>query len=127
MNKKNAAAGSTSSQGQSQGQGQQKSVWQVEKSSPEGGCTFVCPQLQSFNTSLPDQDFSGTLQASTIVEHRVNIATDLAVTVFLNGEEASVVSVPYLTTVATFGLYGSNYERTLVSSYPISFTRGTAI
>ena len=54
---------------------QQQSVWKVESSSLEG-CTFLCPQLQSYNTSLPHQ-FMSTSQASSVVEHRVYIGSKL--------------------------------------------------
>ena len=65
----------------------QKSVWQLESSS-EDGCVFVCPQVQSLNTSLPHASFLGAAgQASTVVEHRVKISgsADLAASVSLNG------------------------------------------
>ena len=61
----------------------QKSVWKVAESS-EAGCTFVCPQLQSFNTSLPSR-FSGHLQATSIMEHKVYISHDLKASIYLNG------------------------------------------
>ena len=61
----------------------QQSVWKVESSSLEG-CTFLCPQLQSYNTSLPHQ-FLSTAQASSVVEHRVWIGgQDLNLKVTLN-------------------------------------------
>ncbi len=60
----------------------QQSVWKVEESSLEG-CTFLCPQLQSYNTSLPHQ-FMSASQASSVVEHRVNIGQDLSLKVSLN-------------------------------------------
>lgn len=66
------------------GKSHHKSVWKLEGTSPDAGCTFVCPQLQSYNTSLPHQ-FSGLKQASSIVEHRVHISHDLKVTISLNG------------------------------------------
>ncbi|XP_059090175.1 uncharacterized protein LOC131885977 [Tigriopus californicus] len=66
------------------GKSHHKSVWKLEGTSPDAGCTFVCPQLQSYNTSLPHQ-FSGLKQASSIVEHRVHISHDLKATISLNG------------------------------------------
>ena len=52
--------GSTQQQQQqqsNQSQQTQLSVWKVEETSLDG-CTFLCPQLQSFNTSLPHQVFA---------------------------------------------------------------------
>ena len=60
----------------------QQSVWKVEQTSSDG-CTFLCPQLQSFNTSLPHQ-FVNTGQATTIVDHRCHITQDLHFTITLN-------------------------------------------
>ena len=45
----------------------------------ESGCTFVCPQLQSFNASLPTASatslgaagLDGSMQATSVVEHKV--------------------------------------------------------
>ena len=54
----------------------------MEQTSSDG-CTFLCPQLQSFNTSLPHQ-FVNTSQATTIVDHRCYIAQDLETTITLN-------------------------------------------
>ena len=62
----------------------QQSVWKVEETSSDG-CTFLCPQLQSFNTSLPHQ-FVNTSQATTIVEHRCHISNNLDATISLNGK-----------------------------------------
>ena len=63
----------------------QQSVWKVEQTSPDG-CTFLCPQLQSFNTSLPHQ-FVNTSQATTIVDHRCHISQDLNITITLNNNQ----------------------------------------
>ena len=60
----------------------QQSVWKVEETSAEG-CIFLCPQLQSYNTSLPHQ-FVSSSQASSVVEHRVAIGNDLSLKVTLN-------------------------------------------
>jgi len=61
-----------------------KSVWKLAESS-EAGCTFVCPQVQSFNTSLPGA-FSPAKQAVAVVEHVVCIdGRDLAASVHLAG------------------------------------------
>ena len=57
-------------------------MWKVEETSPDG-CTFLCPQLQSFNTSLPHQ-FVNTSQATTIVDHRCHISQQLETTITLN-------------------------------------------
>ena len=57
----------------------QKSVWQLATTSTDS-CSFVCPQIQSFNTSLPHA-FDGRAQASCIVSHRVEIANNLNVQV----------------------------------------------
>ena len=57
----------------------QKSVWQLATTSTDG-CNFVCPQVQSFNTSLPHA-FDGRAQANTIVQHKVEIKNDLDVQV----------------------------------------------
>ncbi len=62
----------------------QQSVWKVEESSAEG-CTFVCPQLQSYNTSLPHQ-FMSTSQATSVVDHRAVIGSDLSLKVTLNNK-----------------------------------------
>jgi len=59
----------------------QKSVWQLATTSSDS-CSFVCPQIQSFNTSLPHA-FDGRAQASSIVSHRVEIANNLNVQVKL--------------------------------------------
>jgi len=59
----------------------QKSVWQLATTS-EDGCSFLCPQVQSFNTSLPHA-FDGSSQATTIVNHRVEISNNLKVHVEL--------------------------------------------
>lgn len=55
----------------------QKSVWQLATTS-EDGCSFLCPQVQSFNTSLPHA-FDGSSQATSIVNHRVEISNNLKV------------------------------------------------
>ena len=60
----------------------QESVWKVEETS-HNGCTFLCPQLQSFNTSLPHQ-FINTSQATTIVDHRCHISQHLETSISLN-------------------------------------------
>ena len=60
----------------------QKSVWQLATTSSDA-CNFVCPQVQSFNSSLPHA-FDGRAQASTIVSHRVEISNDLDVQVRCN-------------------------------------------
>ena len=59
----------------------------------ESGCTFVCPQLQSFNASLPTASatsmgaagLDGSMQATSVVEHKVAIAASLQAEIFLNG------------------------------------------
>ena len=76
--------------GEESSPGSQKSVWKVASSSPEEGCTFVCPQIQTFNMSLPSNCFSGVLQVTTIVEHSVAISSDLCAKVFLNEREVKV-------------------------------------
>ena len=55
----------------------QRSVLQLATTS-EDGCSFLCPQVQSFNfnTSLPHA-FDGSSQATTIVNHRVEISNNL--------------------------------------------------
>jgi len=63
------------------GKTSQKSVWQLATTS-EDGCSFLCPQVQSFNTSLPHA-FDGSTQATTIVNHRVEISNNLKVQVEL--------------------------------------------
>lgn len=63
----------------------QQSVWKLEESSLEG-CTFLCPQLQSYNTSLPHQ-FLSSSQASSVVEHRVQIGENLNLKLTLNAKE----------------------------------------
>eukprot|EP00090_Calanus_glacialis_P001061 TRINITY_DN10756_c0_g1_i1.p1 TRINITY_DN10756_c0_g1~~TRINITY_DN10756_c0_g1_i1.p1 ORF type:complete len:1638 (-),score=635.61 TRINITY_DN10756_c0_g1_i1:838-5751(-) len=63
------------------GKTSQKSVWQLATTS-EDGCSFLCPQVQSFNTSLPHA-FDGSSQATTIVNHRVEISNNLKVQVEL--------------------------------------------
>jgi hypothetical protein len=60
----------------------QRSVWQLATTS-EDGCSFLCPQVQSFNTSLPHA-FDGSSQATTIVNHRVEISNNLRVQVELS-------------------------------------------
>ena len=57
-------------------------MWKVEETSPDG-CTFLCPQLQSFNTSLPHQ-FVNTSQATTIIDHRCHISKNLDTAITLN-------------------------------------------
>ena len=55
-----------------------KSLTQMSEAS-ESGCTFVCPQLQSFNASLPTASatsmgaagLDGSMQATSVVEHKV--------------------------------------------------------
>merc|ERR1711988_268881 len=76
---------STSTSSTSSNSTQVQSVWKVEESSAEG-CTFLCPQLQSYNTSLPHQ-FVSSSQASSVVEHRVYIAQDLSLKLSLNNKE----------------------------------------
>ena len=73
---------STSTSSNSSNSTQVQSVWKVEESSAEG-CTFLCPQLQSYNTSLPHQ-FVSASQASSVVDHRVQIGNDLSLKVSLN-------------------------------------------
>ena len=63
----------------------QKSVWTIE-STDKVCTTFVCPQIQSFNTSRRNQ-FIGSQQASTIVKHVVDIKADLNTVIKLNGRE----------------------------------------
>jgi len=65
----------------------QKSVWQLATTS-EDGCSFLCPQVQSFNTSLPHA-FDGSSQASTIVNHMVEISNSLKVRVELSDRAVS--------------------------------------
>eukprot|EP00092_Neocalanus_flemingeri_P001505 GFUD01001606.1.p1 GENE.GFUD01001606.1~~GFUD01001606.1.p1 ORF type:complete len:1654 (-),score=563.80 GFUD01001606.1:789-5750(-) len=65
----------------------QKSVWQLATTS-EDGCNFLCPQVQSFNTSLPHA-FDGSAQATTIVNHRVEISNNLKVQVELSNRSVS--------------------------------------
>ena len=57
----------------------QKSVWKLATTSSDC-CSFICPQIQSFNTSLPHA-FNGRAQANCIVSHSVQISNDLAVKV----------------------------------------------
>lgn len=57
----------------------QKSVWKLATTSSDC-CCFICPQIQSFNTSLPHA-FNGRAQATCIVSHSVQISNDLAVKV----------------------------------------------
>ena len=57
----------------------QKSVWKLATTSSDC-CCFICPQIQSFNTSLPHA-FNGRAQANCIVSHSVQISNDLAVKV----------------------------------------------
>ena len=45
----------------------------------------MCPQLQSYNTSLPHQ-FVSSSQASSVVEHRVYIAQDMTLKLSLNNK-----------------------------------------
>ena len=68
-----------------------KSVWKLQESSSSGGCVFVCPQIQSFDTSLPSSfgGFSGQKQATTIVEHGVKISAELEAELYLNGKRLS--------------------------------------
>jgi len=61
----------------------QKSVWQLATTTADG-CSFVCPQAQSFNTSLPHA-FDGASQATAVVEHRAEIGNNLSVWVQLSG------------------------------------------
>ena len=65
----------------------QKSVWQLATTS-EDGCSFLCPQVQSFNTSLPHA-FDGSSQATSIVNHRVEISNNLKVLVELSDRAVS--------------------------------------
>jgi hypothetical protein len=59
----------------------------------EAGCTFVCPQLQSFNASLPCNQFDGCLQATSVIEHKVVIAgAELQADVFINGRKVEMGS-----------------------------------
>lgn len=60
----------------------QKSVWKLATTSSDC-CCFVCPQIQSFNTSLPHA-FNGRAQANCVVRHSVEISNDLAVKVHLS-------------------------------------------
>jgi len=60
----------------------QKSVWQLATTSTDS-CSFVCPQVQSFNSSLPHA-FDGRAQASAIVSHQVEICNNLNVQVSLS-------------------------------------------
>ncbi len=83
----------------------QKSVWQMAEGS-EAGVVFVCPQLQSFNASLPQTTtlpqgrncfaFGSSdvnkqhLSATSVVEHKVVISGgDLQAEVFLNGRKVA--------------------------------------
>lgn len=66
-----------------QGKGSQQSVWQLATTSQDG-CSFVCPQAQSFNTSLPHA-FDSAAQASSVVQHRVEISNGMNVVVELSG------------------------------------------
>ncbi|XP_040583813.1 uncharacterized protein [Lepeophtheirus salmonis] len=63
----------------------QRSVWKIESTNATG-CHFVCPQIQSFNTSPPNK-FVGSQQATTIVVHKVDISSNLEAKVTLNGSE----------------------------------------
>ena len=58
---------------------EQKSVWKLATTS-SSCCSFICPQIQSFNTSLPHA-FNGRAQASCIISHSVQISNDLTVKV----------------------------------------------
>eukprot|EP00096_Caligus_rogercresseyi_P004615 TRINITY_DN1897_c0_g1_i1.p1 TRINITY_DN1897_c0_g1~~TRINITY_DN1897_c0_g1_i1.p1 ORF type:complete len:1520 (-),score=534.45 TRINITY_DN1897_c0_g1_i1:436-4995(-) len=61
----------------------QRSVWKIE-STDASGCHFVCPQIQSFNSS-PPHNFLGSSQATSIVLHKVEISSTLHAKVTLNG------------------------------------------
>jgi len=65
----------------------QKSVWQLATTS-EDGCSFLCPQVQSFNSSLPHA-FDGSEQVTSIVNHRVEISNNLKVQVELSERPVS--------------------------------------
>ena len=66
----------------------------------EAGCTFVCPQLQSFNASLPTASatsmgaagLDGAMQATSVVEHKVAIAASLQAEIFLNGRRVEATA-----------------------------------
>ena len=64
-----------------------KSVWQLATTN-ESGCSFVCPQVQSFNTSLPHA-FNSASQATSVVEHRAEISNSLEVKVHLSGRQVT--------------------------------------
>ena len=71
----------------------QESVWKIEQTSTLG-CTFICPQLQSFNTSLRGGAFEG---ATAVIQHRVTVATaddSLKATVSLNNNPAAGRNCP---------------------------------
>jgi len=65
----------------------QKSVWQLATTSKDG-CSFLCPQVQSFNSSLPHA-FDGSEQVTSIVNHRVEISNNLKVKVELSERPVS--------------------------------------
>jgi hypothetical protein len=65
----------------------QKSVWQLATTT-EDACSFVCPQVQSFNTSLPHA-FNSASQATAVVEHRAEISNSLVVEVHLSGHRVA--------------------------------------
>jgi len=60
----------------------QKSVWKLATTSSDC-CCFICPQIQSFNTSLPHA-FNGLAQANSVVSHSVQISNNLEVKVHLS-------------------------------------------
>jgi len=60
-----------------------QSVWKLD-TTDEKGCSFLCPQVQTFNTSLPHA-FIGSAQATTIVDHRVEISDKLDLQIELSG------------------------------------------
>jgi len=61
-----------------------QSVWKLD-TTDERGCSFLCPQVQTFNSSLPHA-FVGSAQATTIVDHRVEISDKLELKVELSGK-----------------------------------------
>ena len=69
------------------GKAAHKSVWQLATTT-EDACSFVCPQVQSFNTSLPHA-FNSAAQATAVVEHRAEIGNNLSVAVELEGRQVA--------------------------------------
>ena len=78
-----AAGGESKDAAAGGGKASQKSVWQLATTT-EDACSFVCPQVQSFNTSLPHA-FNSASQATAVVEHRAEIRNNLEVSVALAG------------------------------------------